>query len=488
MEVYRELGCSDASDRMYGFDIDQQAFKSLAALGLTEQNDHFRRGDFLVSPVDGFRATAVLANPPYVHYHRVPKSRRKVLRQLRLHFSEAKLSGRASLWAYFVLHSMEFLERGGRMAFLLPRTLETADYSTALLAFLRTWFRDIRLVHVDERLFKSEGADEQVSILLAEGYGEAQGRGVLEQIQVADIEDLKSVLALTPKRSSPSQGPQECAQELLNGLNGVLQPLEDYATVRIGEVVGATKFFVRSLEDWQLLGVTKKYLKPLLTRSSQCSSLLLTKDVIADGGVPFLLLPPEDVQDKAIKRLLASWTLGARTTNSTFRKREVWYRCSYRTDFDAFLPSLNHVFVRVITNSAKISCGNGLYKLRVNHPGVAAWLPLVALSSPFRLAVEVHGRPRGGGALKLEPSDVRKLPLPAGHSWPPTQIQELTRQCEERLLHDDLDAATRLADEHLFVRSGLLTNEQLESVRDSLNRLMTKRLRKVAAKLNVARP
>jgi hypothetical protein len=477
VEVYRELGCTEPGEQMHGFDIDSEAFKSLVELGLPNQG-RFKRGDFLVSePVD-LRVTSVLANPPYVQYHRVPKSRRGVLQSLRTEFEAAKLSGRASLWVYFVLHATRYLARGGRMAFLLPRTLETADYSKTLLAYLRSRFHHIQLIHIDERLFEKEGADEQVSILLADGFLTGQEESSFERLEAVDLEELKAVVMYrTNDGSRRTRGQRDQALSLLSSFSEATTPLGDCVTVKIGEVVGATKFFVRNLDAWKALGVARKHLKPLLTRSSQCSSMYLTTDAVAEGKVPFLLLPSQNVKDGTILELLQSWTVEKRQKNSTFRKRQHWFRCSYDTDFDAFIPSLNHAFARVIANTANISCGNGLYKLRVSTPGLAAWLPLVALSSPFRLAVEVYGRPRGGGALKLEPSDVRRLLIPRVDAWLPTEATAVAIQCEERLKVGDIAGATHLVDELLFVRTGLLHRHQVASARDLVEALVAKRFR-----------
>lgn len=477
VEVYRELGCTQPGQRMHGFDIDSEAFKSLAALGLADQG-RFTRGDFLVSEPANLRVTSVLANPPYVHYHKVPRSRRGVLRRLRLELETARLSGRASLWVYFVLHATRYLSPGGRMAFLLPRTLETADYSTRLLAHLRSQFRHIQIIHIDERLFENEGADEQVSILLADGFGVSQEEGTVERLEAIDIADLKTVMA---QQVDPSlrraRSRHDEASALLNSFAGATRCLGDCATVRIGEVVGATKFFVRSLEAWKALGVGTRHLKPLLTRSSQCSSMRLSADAVAKGKVPFLLLPAQDIEDDVILELLESWTLEQREKNSTFRKRQHWFRCSYNTDFDAFIPSLNHTYARVIANTARISCGNGLYKVRASTPDLAGWLPVIALSSPFRLAVEMYGRPRGAGAIKLEPSDVRKLPIPLADALVSAEASAVTTQCEERLAAGDVAGATQLADEHLFVRTGRLSRVQVASARELVGALVAKRLR-----------
>jgi adenine-specific DNA-methyltransferase len=479
VEVFAELGCPDPSERMFGFDIDRQAFKSLATLGLRNVDERFRKLDFLASKPTPL-ANAVLANPPYVQYHKVPKSRRSLLLGMRDQIPGANLSGRASLWAYFVLHSMLFLSTGGRIAFILPRALETADYSESLLTYVRTKFRHVAIVHVDEQLFKSEGADEQVSLLLADGY-QIDGDRTFSQETVATLGEFSETL--DRRRSGmrvPTELPsiREQSDQLLSSIKSV-QPLGDVATIRIGEVVGATKFFVRPLDHWRALGVSKRNLKPLLTRSSQWDGLALDESAIAGGDIPYLLLPPEH-PNKTLKELLRTFPVKDRERNSTFGKRAVWYRCSYDTDFDAIIPSLNHQFARVLRRDAPISVGNGLYKIRTDARSLASWLPLIAFTTPFRLGVELHGRPRGGGALKLEPSDVRRLPVPLSLTPNSKAHKDAFRKCEDLLRRQDLPAATEIADELLYVQSGLLDRQALIDLRTALRSMVQQRLSKSA--------
>lgn len=478
VEVLAELGCPDPSQRMFGFDIDPQAFKSLGALGL--RKERFRRLDFLASKPT-LLATAVLANPPYVHYHKVSKSRRRLLVGMRDQFPGANLSGRASLWAYFVLHSMLFLRTGGRMAFILPRALETADYSESLINYVRSSFRHTAIVHVDEQLFKSEGADEQISLLLADEY-QIEGVRTFHQERVATLEGFSQTL--NRRRSGmhfPTAPPSVRDQsiQLLSCIQSV-QPLGEVASVQIGEVVGATKFFVRPLKDWRALGVSKRNLKPLLTRSSQWYGLTLGKKAIDGGDIPYLLLPPEH-PNNTLKELLNKFPAKDREQNRTFAKRAVWHRCSYDTNFNAIIPSLNHQFARVLRKDAEFSVGNGLYKIRTRILGFAKWLPLIALTTPFRLGVELHGRPRGGGALKLEPSDVRLLPVPLTITSNSKDLTDALRQSEELVRRHDLAAATEVADELLYVQSGLLDRQALNDLRTALRSMVQQRLSKAAS-------
>ena len=69
----RALGCREPAAQLQGFDVDEGAFAYLRRLlGGLDRHPQFALGDFLMAnPGAPGRVTAVLANPPFVSYHRM---------------------------------------------------------------------------------------------------------------------------------------------------------------------------------------------------------------------------------------------------------------------------------------------------------------------------------------------------------------------------------------------------------------------------------
>ncbi len=116
----KELGSGDPRHQLYGCDIDEGAFIDYLEprLGIDKSNPHFLHRDFLhIQPTEfGTQALdVVVGNPPYVSYHTMGEQTRKAAKQVAVN-DGFKLTPKASLWAFFVLHAIPFIRPGGRMA------------------------------------------------------------------------------------------------------------------------------------------------------------------------------------------------------------------------------------------------------------------------------------------------------------------------------------------------------------------------------------
>lgn len=480
VDMFKSLGNIHPSKQLYGFDVDADAFDHLSNLGIDNLDGHFKKMDFLRSSSENLRVDAVLANPPFVSYHRMNDKQRLLTEELRQRYLPL-LPKKASLWAYFLLHSLSYLRTGGRMAFVLPNAIGTADYSQPLLNFLRQRFSQVELIHLSERLFIQAGADERISLLFLSNY-DPDCRSTPAPLKLLDIVRIKEIAVTTDSKVQLSENPimihvrDEAISALTKIGTEVLCELGEVASVRIGEVVGDVRFFVRPLTEWLKLKVDKKYLKPLLTRSGQVRGcyVSLREEHRHFSSVPFLLLPPENSLPYEIEVYLAQYSEQSVTANKTFGKRPIWYRCSYNANTDAFIGSMSHDYPRIIGNDAGISCSNAFYKLSVQErPGLANWLPILSLTTPLRLSAEILGRVRGSGGIKLEPSDVKKLCIPTIlPQLTSTEFDDLRQRINKMLIQGELDAANQLADSKVYLNSGLIdaqTMSQLRLMRLSLS-------------------
>ncbi|WP_374621415.1 N-6 DNA methylase [Pandoraea sp.] len=480
VSIFSSLGNATPSAQLYGYDVDPAAFEHLVQMGIDNPDGHFKKQDFLQSTSGAVLVDAVIANPPFVSYHRQTEEQRIVSAKIQQQYLPS-LPRMASLWASFLLHSMSFLRPGGRMAFLLPNAIGTADYAKPLLAHIRTRFGKVELVHVTEQMFIQAGAGERISLLLLSDFAprSLQNPTPIAARNITNIRELvTSVGMLDDDDVVTTTDVRDVAAASLARLHeDVLVELGSKASVQIGEVVGDIRTFVRPLSAWANDGIAHKHLAPLLTRSSQISGIWLpdVQSQHSSANVPYLLLPPTGRLPNAIKQFLSRYSDEEIAENKTFGKRDIWYRCSYERDADAFIGSLSHEYPRIIGNDAGISCSNAFYKISTHRAdGLAQWLPILSLTTPLRLAAEVLGRVRGSGGIKLEPSDVRKLSIP--HTLPKLPKRELLEartKLGKLVSAGELEAASQYADALVFLQPGLLdaaTMSELRAHRIALNR------------------
>jgi adenine-specific DNA-methyltransferase len=392
----------------------------------------------------------------------------------------------ASLWAYFLVHSLAFLSPGGRLAFVLPSAALSSDYAQPILGRLRQSFARLAIFSVSERVFLQAGAEVRAVVLLADDFDprEASGNADVRIRTVSTVQDLANQVgsfALAPEESLDD--------EEVDGLNGLdilerighsgnLCTFGDQVDVKIGEVVGDTDFFVKTASEWAELGLDDN-ITPLITKLRQFAGIqLMTSDwTSAKSLIPSLLIVPPARVSKTLTDYLDTYPEKIRKTNCTFAKRTPWYAVSYDTSAKAFVGSIAHEGPRVVINSAGISCGNGLYKLSPRQ-GVK-WNPAISvacLSTVTQLSAELKARVRGAGAMKLEPSGVRRLLLPNSYLTINTAGRnELISAVDRHLRSGNRDKATDLVDQAFLVATEILKPNDLAVLRESLRILRANR-------------
>ena len=160
----RELASSNPTENLFGCDIDPRAFSEFLIPKFDDGNlaARFKNLDFLSItpeefPVNAF--DAIIGNPPYVSHHNISALRKKALADLMS--LDIPMDSKASLWAYFIVHSLKFLKVGGRIAWILPSSFLHADYSQP----------------IRRRIAESQAADKLLSYPQEAGMRGREGRG-----------------------------------------------------------------------------------------------------------------------------------------------------------------------------------------------------------------------------------------------------------------------------------------------------------------------
>lgn len=420
LDHLRGLGSATGVRQVYGADIDGSTApwrSKLVSQGVPDSNLH--EGDFLLTTPGRElpRCVAAVGNPPYVRHHRLTGEQLRAYETLR---TEAGVSGRASAWAYFVIHSLSFLEPGGRLALLLPgAVLHDGGYAAQVREVLSARCDRVLLVRVAERLFPD--ALEETVVLLATTGATVGGGTVLERALVADTAALAVLLRTWPAQPAvPHQPVPEDALALVQRARSRLRRVADIADVRIGVVTGANAFFVRKLDDWPVDPAAAWV--PVVSRSSWLDRLVWTDADTARrealGGAARLLAidggkwSSDDSGPLGVAvREAEAQGLDAR---SHCRRRETWYDLGEVRVPDAFLPAMGRTAGRPVVNRSAATSTNAVHHLSwMDAPTEERALARVlsGWSSLWQLVGELSGRHYGGGVLKLEPRVVQEMPM-----------------------------------------------------------------------------
>ena len=122
--ILASRGVSKPGERVFGVDVDPMCMEYVRKdQNLVEKNCIIR--DFLsLSPKDisGAPFHTIIGNPPYVRHHWFNGTTRKAGR-VAMAAAGVALPETASAWAYFLIHTLSFIAKNGRLAMLVPEAI-----------------------------------------------------------------------------------------------------------------------------------------------------------------------------------------------------------------------------------------------------------------------------------------------------------------------------------------------------------------------------
>lgn len=440
---------------------------------------------FAVTPDPVF--DAVIGNPPFIRYQDFSGEARARAREAAIR-GGISLTGLASSWAAFTVHSAMFLKRGGRLAFVLPAELLSVNYAAPIRKFLFNRFRDVQLVLFDEQVFPEAEAD--VVLLLADGYleGPADFATVRQTKNAATLDTLGPGLNWAPADPAgkwTSSLVDIDAVDLLRALStaGLYTNLETWGDTTLGMVTGNNKYFTLSPQRADELGLGPDELLSLSPPGSShlrglaFSSAQLKK--LGEDGNAVHLFYPKDPPSKAAKAYIADGHRTGVDTAYKCRVRKTWYRVPLVSPADLLLTCMNADTPRITENSAKARHLNSVHGVYLNQAYNALGrelLPVASLNSITLLHAEMVGRAYGGGILKIEPkeADVWAMPSPCLVASRANELRKIKRSAGKLLDKGRLLDAVKLVDQILLV-DGDVSATQMEAVRKARAELANRR-------------
>jgi len=440
---------------------------------------------FAVTPNPAF--DAVIGNPPYIRYQDFTGEARTRAREAAIR-GGISLTGLASSWAAFTVHSALFLKNGGRLAFVLPAELLSVNYAAPVRKFLFSRFRDVQLVLFDEQVFPEAEAD--VVLLLADGYleGPADFATIRQTKNAATLDTLGPGLSWTPVDPAAKWTSSLVAADavhLLQALTGtgLYTNLETWGDTTLGMVTGNNKYFTLSPQRAAELGLRPDELLSLSPpgsshlRGLSLSSAQLKK--LGEEGSAIHLFYPNERPSKAAAAYIADGHRTGVDTAYKCRVRKTWYRVPLVSPADLLLTCMNADTPRITENAAKARHLNSVHGVYLNEAYTALGrelLPVASLNSITLLHAEMVGRAYGGGILKIEPkeADVWAMPSPTLVASRADELRKVKRSVAKLLDKGRLLDAVNLVDEVLLV-DGEVSATQMAAVRNARAELANRR-------------
>lgn len=469
---FMDLGATSPIKKLCGCDNDPVAFQHLSQkISPHEKNRHFLFGDFLSFWPHDFpwqKFDAVIGNPPYVSLHNMSSDQRQeALKAMRV--GGFLLDKKASLWAYFVLHALNFIRVGGRVAWLLPGSFLHAEYAQKLRKIIEDNFYRVLLLSLGERLFLQEGTDESTVILLADGWKKGPAKYAIEFEFLPSIENLGAIVSDWPsafktgsqleERSTYSLLPEDVRVQLKELYrHPEVKRIGDIAKVSIGIVTGANHFFILDKERATRHNIPVKALRPIFTKFQHTAGVQLkinALESLVENGERCLLLDTEGENAKieTVRRYLDSFPEGQKNQIATFKKRQIWHQPDDGRSPDAFLSYMNNFGPRLVLNTAKSTSTNSVHRVyfKQRPPKYRQKLAAISLLTTFsQLSAEIEGRCYGSGVLKHELKEAQNIALLMPQALPLKDTNKIFTEIDKLLRSGKPEHARHLADEFIF--------------------------------------
>ncbi|MCO5237963.1 MAG: N-6 DNA methylase [Chitinophagaceae bacterium] len=408
----------------WGTDIDPDVLSDSI---YNKENCFVEKRDFIKNPPNR-KFKAIVANPPYIRHHRIDEETKLLLKKIAASITGNSIDGRAGYHIYFLIQALNLLEQDGKLAFIMPADTCEGKFARNLWKWISEKFCIECVITFDQKATPFPNVDTNAIIFLIK---KAKPQKTLQWVKANEAYSTDLLQFVTSDfKLKEFNGLEITTRQLKEGLdtglsrpeqnhNGFKFHLNDFANVMRGIATGSNDFFFLTGQQVKDLNIPKVFLKRAVGRTKDTTGSVLTLNDIEEldrENRPTYLLSingPESYHESINDYLKIGEEMGL-PTRSLIRQRKPWYKMEQRKIPPLLFAYLGRRNTRFIKNDAGVLpltgflCVYPIYKDKeyidnlwqaLNHPDTLENLKLV-------------GKSYGSGAIKVEPGNLNKLPIP----------------------------------------------------------------------------
>ena len=415
----------------FGTDTDNEVLSDEI---YNQKNCFVEERDFIKNPPQR-KFKAIVANPPYVRHHRISGETKIILKHLSTSITGNTIDGRAGYHIYFLIQALNLLEEDGKLAFIMPADTCEGKFAKNLWEWISEKFCIEGVITFDEKATPFPNVDTNAMVFLIKNSKPIKTLQWVKANQ-AYSRDLFNFISsnlsegvLTYKQQK-FETIEVITRQLKEGIatgfsrpeqnhNGFKFHLNDFANVMRGIATGSNEFFFLTAQQVKEIGIPQEFLKRAVGRTKDATESILTlKDVekLEKENRPTFLLSinGHDKFPKSVSNYLKVGEEMGLPNRSLIQQRKPWYKMEKRKVPPLLFAYLGRRNTRFIKNEAGVLpltgflCVYPIYDDKefveklwrvLNHPDTLENLKLV-------------GKSYGSGAIKVEPGNLNKLPIP----------------------------------------------------------------------------
>jgi len=423
------LGREKPTGQLFGYDIQPlcKKYQKTHFKGLLDEKKIIE-GDFfsLDKDFDQKKFDIILMNPPFVRHHKLDKTQ---LQNIRKSIGDTNiLQNTSDLWAYFIIYSLNFIEDNGSLAAILPWAFIQADYARIVRRILYDKFEKLNVVIIGRQMF--DKTQERVLVFCGENFGlSTKTINLYYSFDVPKEKILFNCISQkawieNPLEQLSSQNTQNYLDNITNRIN--YQPLQSFATIRIGTVTGANSFFILDDEAIGRINPPKNLLRPIIKHSNELQGLCIENGQKCNNYL-LIINQDSDIND-GLKSYIEIGISKGLHLGYHAKKRNPWYSIRDPIPPDGFLPYMSKEIPYITFNTAKLLSTNSVHQIFFSgktDDNARKWIQFSMFSSISQLSIELYSKTYGGGVLKIEPSAAKNILVYSGEGKPfPKELGE----------------------------------------------------------------
>jgi hypothetical protein len=417
---------------LYGQELDADALDRGRQEFGPELFRQVRVGDFVLDPPKRqFRA--IVANPPYMRHHRIPRETKAQLKEVCKRVLGFSIDARAGLHVFFLIQALSLLKPGGRLAFIVPADTAEGVFADDLWRWITARYSLEGVVTFDAKATPFPGVDTNPIIVLIRN---CERSGSMDWLQV-HARDSSALLDYARKGALGGNGHEivvtrrTLAEALQTGLTRPPLSPEERDTIRLGQLVsvmrgiatGANNYFLLRAANAAALGISPEFLKRAISRTRDLPAgtgvLQETRlDQLEERSRPTWLFAPDgrtmEAFPEPVRRYLRLGEELGLPDRPLIRSRNPWYKTETRRVPDFLFAYLGRRSARFIRNDAHVVPLTGFLCVyaKSSAPRFRAELWLLLREERTLANLRLVGKSYGSGAIKVEPRALERLPIP----------------------------------------------------------------------------
>ncbi len=394
-------------------------------------NDDFFK--YYVTTLEKKKFDVILGNPPFIRYQYFDEEQQNAAQQAMLS-AGIKIDKLTNIWAPFLIASVTCLNEGGRLAMVIPGEIMHVNYSSKIRLFLSELQAKITLITFNQLVFPD--VQQEVILLLIDKQKKPEKienftNSKINIIQLKDVEslnffDLNSIQLNKYKNVNPTEEKwtkffltkEQLKELVIIEKNSLVRKLGDLATVDVGIVTGANKYFVVNediLKQYELENISL----PLVGRSLHINGLIFEKKDWNENKkkqiASHLLNFPDKKYENYSELMKKYIEMGEKNNIHEGYKtgiRNRWYQVPSIWKPDAFLMRRSHKFPKLVLNNADSFTTDTMHRVKIKEDVDLQSLIFCFYNSITMASCEIIGRSHGGGVLEILPNDAETILIP----------------------------------------------------------------------------